>query len=63
MGAKWEPREGLVQAPLMVIERSEAQVSSMMMEQSGAASTLGSSRGSWGWDAIPEGAAAEVLPW
>jgi hypothetical protein len=47
-GAKWEPREGLAQAPSMVIERSEAQVPSMMMEQSGATSTLGSSRGSWG---------------
>jgi hypothetical protein len=54
-GAKWEPQEGLVQAPSMGKERSEAQVSATMMSHSRASNTSGSSRGSWGWGAIVEG--------
>ena len=61
-GARWEPQEVLVQAPLTAMERGEALVLSMMKEQSEAASTSGSSRGSWGWGAIPEGAGAETRP-
>jgi hypothetical protein len=61
-GAKWAPQEELVQVLSVVVERDAAQVSSMLMEQGEAASTLGSSHGSSDWDAILEVAAATGLP-
>jgi hypothetical protein len=61
-GARWAPQEELVQVPSVVVERDEAQVSSMAMERGEAASTSGSSRGSLDWDAILEVAAATGLP-
>jgi hypothetical protein len=60
--AKWVPQEELVPVPSVVVERGEAQVSSMSMERCEAASTSGSSRGNLDWDASLEVVATTELP-